>query len=50
MPNGRQDEAVPSARAERRRNWLESAAVWVYGLFGAFLCAAILTIIFLARH
>jgi len=49
MPSGPQAEAVPSARAERRRNRAESAGVWLYSLIGGTLGAVILAIVHLAR-
>jgi hypothetical protein len=48
MSTGRQGEAVPSAKAERRRNQSESVGVWIYSFVAVALMVAILGIVYLA--
>jgi hypothetical protein len=49
MPTGIQGQVVPSARAERFRNFRESVGVWAYAAIGVSLSATILAIILTAR-
>jgi hypothetical protein len=48
MSSGRQAAAVPSARAERRRNMRESLGVVVYTSVTIAIVIAILVIVYLA--